>query len=216
MDYVDLIGWAAAAVTLIAYFQRTMLPLRAVAMVANALFLAYGLLIDATPTLALNASLMVFNGFRLWELWRLTARVRAAREGTTDPLAWLAPLLSREKLTGGTILFRRGDNADKLYYLRSGLIALEEIGITLEPGSLFGELAFFSDDRRRSQTARCLDDCEVLTLDEGDFLRLYYQNPDFGLYLVRLVARRLVESERRAPGLTPRPPAASLAPPESP
>jgi CRP-like cAMP-binding protein len=58
-----------------------------------------------------------------------------------------------------------------------------EIGRVLTP--VFGEIAFFAPDRRRSSSARCLTPCTVLSIDEDTFKQLVYQNPDFGLEVVR-------------------------------
>ena len=40
-------------------------------------------------------------------------------------------------------------------------------------------------------TARCVTSCTVCSIDEDTFKQLYFQNPDFGLEIVRLIAGRL-------------------------
>lgn len=67
----------------------------------------------------------------------------------------------------------------------------------MEPGVLFGEIAFFAPDKRRSMTARCVGACTVLHIDETTFKQLYYQNPAFGFEVVSLVAGRLMADVRR-------------------
>jgi CRP-like cAMP-binding protein len=62
---------------------------------------------------------------------------------------------------------------------------------------MFGEIAFFAPDRRRTSTARCLTDCTLMSIDEATFRQLVYQNPDFGLEVVRLIAGRLSDDVRR-------------------
>ena len=56
---------------------------------------------------------------------------------------------------------------------------------------MFGEIAFFAPDRRRTSTARCVTPSTVFSIDEATFKQLYFQNPDFGLEIVRLIAGRL-------------------------
>src|SRR5438874_1981951 len=68
---------------------------------------------------------------------------------------------------------------------------------TMEAGRMFGEIAFFSPSRRRTATARCLDDCLVLSVNEHTVRELYYQNPSFGFELVGLVAARLSADSAR-------------------
>ena len=67
----------------------------------------------------------------------------------------------------------------------------------MEPGSLFGEIAFFAPDKRRTLTARCTTDSTVLRIDETTFQQLYYQNPAFGFEIVTLVAGRLLADRGR-------------------
>ena len=49
----------------------------------------------------------------------------------------------------------------------------------------------------RTQTARCVTDCRVLSLGEAQLKQLYFQNPKFGWYLVQLIAERLSKNARR-------------------
>jgi CRP-like cAMP-binding protein len=101
------------------------------------------------------------------------------------------------KLKAGTVLFRKGDLADHLYCLVDGQIELDDIGVRLEPGKIFGEIAFFAPDKRRTHTARCVGECTVLVVDEATLKQLYFQNPAFGFHLIGLVAGRLSEDVRR-------------------
>ena len=100
---------------------------------------------------------------------------------------------------GASLIFRKGDPADNLYYLESGRVRLVEIGTLLPEGELFGEIAFFTDARERTLSARCEGPCRIASLDERTFMRLYYQNPAFGVHVVRLIARRLIDGMATRP-----------------
>ncbi|MDG4650414.1 cyclic nucleotide-binding domain-containing protein [Roseibacterium sp. SDUM158017] len=199
MFWIELLGWAAAGLTLCAYSMRTMLPLRMVAIGANILFIAYGSLAGIYPNLVLHLLLLPFNVWRLVEIQRMTKRVRRARNGEFDP-AWIPQLLPARAFADGATLFRKGDVPDSLFYLVSGRVRLTEIDVTLDSGELFGEIAFFSDAKERTLTAVCDGRCEIVSIDERSFMRLYYQNPAFGMYIVRLISRRLLEGMSRNPG----------------
>ena len=67
----------------------------------------------------------------------------------------------------------------------------------MEPGSLFGEIAFFAPDKQRTLTARCTMNSTVLRIDEATFQQLYFQNPAFGFEIVTLVAGRLLADRSR-------------------
>jgi CRP-like cAMP-binding protein len=105
--------------------------------------------------------------------------------------------MKSHKRAAGTVLFRKGDPATELFYLAEGRIEFVEIGETMPPGKIFGEIAFFTPARRRTMTARCTEDSTVLTIAEDTLKQLYYQNPEFGFYLVTLVAGRLAHNVER-------------------
>jgi CRP/FNR family transcriptional regulator, cyclic AMP receptor protein len=197
---IEWLGWAAAAMTLLTFSMKAMLPLRLVAIWSNLLFIAYGGIsvyaLDnnfAQPVLALHGVLLPLNSLRLFQLLRMTRQIRAARlsMGLPDNIVSQLPTVSAPM---GTILFRQGDPADRIYVLKSGCVRLEEIGTDMTAGELFGEVAFFNEGRARTLTARCLEPCELATLSEADFARLHYQNPAFGFFVLRLMARRLSQN----------------------
>ena len=95
------------------------------------------------------------------------------------------------KRKAGDVLFRQGDPAEHLYILAAGKVEFIEIGTTVGPGRIFGEIAFFAPDRRRTASARCTEDCLLLSIDQSTVRQLYYQNPGFGFEIVGLIASRL-------------------------
>lgn len=192
MDLVQLAGWIAAAFTVAAYSMRTMLPLRLAGIGANVFFLVFGWFAASPQVFVLHAILLPCNLWRLFEIVRMRRRARSARS-TDHPLDWIRPLVKPVTLAPGSHVFRKGDPPDHLYYLVNGTVHLEEIDVRLGAGELFGEIAFFTEAKERTLSARAEGPCEILALDERDFLKLYYQNPAFGLYIVRLVARRLLD-----------------------
>lgn len=51
-------------------------------------------------------------------------------------------------------------------------------------------------------TAICEDDCRLATITGDKVLELYYENPRFGLFLIRLVSGYMRQSrEMGAPGV---------------
>lgn len=199
MIWIEIIGWMAALSTLGAYSMRTMLPLRMVAILSNLLFLTYGTLTGVYPMLVLHAVLLPFNSYRLWEILRDRRVMKQARADGTDPLHKIGPLLKITRVEAGAYVFHKGDAVDHLYVLKSGQVLLEGIDVTLNAGDVFGEIAFFTDEKRRTLSARCMTPCEIAYVDEGTFLKLYYQDPSFGLHMMKLTTRRLVDGMKRRP-----------------
>ncbi len=197
--YVELLGWAAAGFTLLTFSMRTMLPLRMSAIVSNVFFISYGAVGGLIPVLVLHLLLLPFNVLRLVELLRTRRSIERARRGAIDA-RWLRNLsTARKDFAEGSVVFERGDPPDFIYYVLSGRVGLEGVDVVLGPGEVFGEIAFFTDARARTLSARCLEPCELLALDEAAFTRLHYQDPAFGLYLMRLITQRLMDGMGRTP-----------------
>ena len=187
----------AALLVIVSSFVKTMIPLRCLAVGGNLGFLVYGAIHPSLVMMLLHGALLPVNIYRAAEMVRLTRRVRAAAAAGDLSGVWLKPYMRKQRLKAGDVLFRKGDTADHLYFLAEGRIEFIEIGEAMAPGSLFGEIAFFAPDKRRTLTARCTVDSTVLRIDEATFQQLYFQNPAFGFQVVTLVAGRLMADRNR-------------------
>ena len=202
----------AAVLIVVSSFVKTMVPLRWLAVGSNAGFVVYGALSPSLLTLLLEGILLPINIYRALEMQRLTRRVTAAASNDEASGIWLKPYMKAKSLKSGEMLFRKGDEADHLYFLADGQIEFLEIDSKVEHGTVFGEIAFFSNDRRRTLSARCAVDCTVLSIADSTVRQLFYQNPAFGFQMMRLVASRLsadvqrlektLEQARQAPAPT--------------
>jgi CRP-like cAMP-binding protein len=74
---------------------------------------------------------------------------------------------------------------------------VKEIGVELPAGRIVGELGFLSPNNRRTQTVECLESGEVLTITYDKLLEIYFQNPEFGYYFLRLTSERLLQNIAR-------------------
>ena len=187
----------AALLVIVSAFVRTMIPLRWLAVGSNLGFIIYGLAHPNLLMVALHAVLLPVNLWRVQQMVRLTRRVTASAANPQQMALWLRPYMRSRSYKAGALIFERGALADRLYFLAAGQVALPEVGRTLAAGQMFGEIAFFAPDRRRSSSARCVGDCMVMSIDEDTFKQLVYQNPDFGLAVVRLIAGRLSQDVQR-------------------
>lgn len=191
-DVFALIAGAVAAVLHVtSNLVKTIIPLRWLAVGSSIGFVIYGLVQPAWLVLALHATLLPVNVWRALEMVRLTKRVALSAKSGDISGVWLRPYMRTGKHKAGSVLFRKGDLADHVYFLAEGRIEVVELNRIIEPGRVFGEIAFFAPDGRRTMTARCLDACTILRIDETTFRQLYFQNPDFGFEVVRLITARL-------------------------
>lgn len=108
-------------------------------------------------------------------------------------LDWLLPHVGHRRLKQGDILFHKGDPGHELFYLQRGRVSLDDIGVEMGPGQIFGEIGVFAPERRRTSTARCLTDVELFCLNSEQVKSIYYLNPQFAVHVVTLLAQRLVE-----------------------
>jgi CRP/FNR family cyclic AMP-dependent transcriptional regulator len=191
--WIVVAAWLAAALVFSSFFMKTIVPLRIVAMVSNVAFIVYALLGIAYgvfgrlyPILVLHSCLLPLNIVRLRQLRTL---LRAVHEASDDEaIHALIPFMTAEAHSKGDILFRQGEPADRLYLLQSGRVGFSELDKQVAAGALFGEVGLFAPDRVRTLTAVCEEDCRLATIGRDKVLELYYQNPKFGLFLIRLIA----------------------------
>lgn len=199
MTVAELVGYLASGLVFLTFCMRTMIPLRIAAIGSNLAFITYASMAGLWPVLVLHLVLLPMNLWRSVQMVTLVRRVREAARGDLS-LDWLKSYMRRERHGPGAVLFRRGDPADRLFFLVAGEVRLEEIGVTLGPGDLLGEIALFAPDQRRTQTATCAGAVEMLAITEGEIAQLCYQNPAIAFHLLRLVtARLLMNAERAAP-----------------
>ena len=97
----------------------------------------------------------------------------------------------------GDVLFRKGETANEMFFTVTGKLLVTELGIEIPSGRLVGELGFLSPDNRRTQTVECIQDVEVLTMTYERLLEIYFQNPEFGYYFLRLTSERLLQNNAR-------------------
>jgi len=113
-------------------------------------------------------------------------------------LDWLLPHMHYARLKRDSVLFRKGDAGKDLFYLQRGTVRLVDLDREMNAGELFGEIAIFSPDHRRTSTAICATDVDIFSLNADQVRRIYASNPQFALYLVYLIARRLMADRARA------------------
>jgi CRP/FNR family transcriptional regulator, cyclic AMP receptor protein len=201
-NWVDGIGYLGALITLGTYSMTRMIPLRIFGMCANCVFIAYGLLEPVYPQLLLHSILLPLNAFRLREMSQLISQVKNASQGDLN-MEWLKPYMARRSVKQGEFLFHKGDPSTAMFYTISGRYRLPEIGKEIGPGQIIGEIGLIAPDNRRTLTIEAMEDGEMLTISYSQVRQLYYQNPQFGLYLLRLIGGRLLEDIDRVAMVRP-------------
>jgi hypothetical protein len=195
---IDVLGLAAGALVLATFYLRTMIPLRVVAMTSNVAFAVYGLLAGAVPIVILHCLLLPLNALRLYQMRVLIRRVKHAARGDLS-LDMMVPYMKLRTLPAGTRLFARGDYADEVFLVMKGRVRVEGKGTLIKPGQLVGEMGLFTEAQRRTAGAVCETEVELASVSEDRIWELFYQNPEFGAYLLRLVMQRVATQVSGAP-----------------
>ena len=102
----------------------------------------------------------------------------------------IVPYLRSVWRSKGEAIFQRGDSADCVYYLFEGSVRLKDKNIIVPQGQMIGVNGIFSREHQRTDTAVCLSDVELGVISKDKILELFYQSPDFGAFLIRMVAQR--------------------------
>lgn len=194
-----LLGWAETLTAIGAAYATRMIPLRTTAILNNVLGLLAGAASASPQAVVEHFVNLPLNYARMQEMRRLIARVREANDSDLN-LEWLKPFMHPRSIKAGAKIFAKGDDAEEAFLLIEGSIGIPERSITLAPGALFGEMAFFTAKGTRTASAVAASDVRLLVMPYDEFEQLYFQNPEFGLYLIRLIVHRFEMNHPEADG----------------
>jgi Cyclic nucleotide-binding domain len=192
-NFCALIGAAFYAGT---FLMPTMVRLRVFGILSAVFFMAYGLLATAISTFLMYLLLLPINGLRLIQILRLVKKARIAAQGDLS-IDWLKPFMDTRKYKKDDVLFRKGQKADEMYLITTGKFLVSEIGVELLPGRIMGELGFVTPNNKRTQTVECIEDGSVMTITYDRLLEVYFENPHFGYFFLRLSSDRLLQNIAR-------------------
>ena len=176
--------------------MKTIVPLRATGIASNFFLMLYGLLNHSYLSFALYITLLPINSARLYQMLQLIKKVKVATQGDLS-MDWLKPFMTKRNYHKGDVLFHKGDVAGEMFYTVDGRYLVTGINVELPPGTIVGEMGLLAPDNRRTQTVECTEDGVVLTITYDKVRELYFQNPSFGFYFLRLTSQRMLENIAR-------------------
>ena len=110
---------------------------------------------------------------------------------------------SREQIVHvkkGDIVLNEGDASDCLYYISSGTYEVLHNGKpvgSLSPQDIFmGEMSFLLD-QKRSATVKATSSGKLILLTQKTFINVIREYPHYGIFLSKLMAKRLVRSNEQ-------------------
>ena len=192
-----LIGAGFYAAT---FLTPTMVPLRIFGIISALFFVAYGLLGSAISTFLMYFLLLPINSLRLYQILKLIKKARVAAQGDLS-VDWLKPFMDTRNYKKGDVLFRKGQLADEMLLIVTGKFLVTELGVELAPGRIVGELGFVAHNNKRTQSVECIEDGAVMTIGYDRLLEVYFEQPDFGYFFLRLASDRLMQNIGRLEGV---------------
>lgn|GEM_PF-2906759 len=126
----------------------------------------------------------------------IDAQIARVQERPLD-LDWLYPHMESRRHRAGDVLFRKGDLGREMFVVQRGCVSLTQLGLEMHENDIFGEIAIFSPNHRRTSTAVCAADTDLFVLDEDQVKQMHYANPAFALTVLQLITNRLLADRQR-------------------
>jgi hypothetical protein len=171
--------------------MKHLIPLRIAGIASAVFFLCYGVLAYSITTIFLYVILVPLNVVRLYQMMELIKKVRIAA-GSDLSMDWLEPFMTKRRYRKGDLLFRNNDLANERFVAVKGAYCVCELNKLIKPGEIFGELGLLTSEQRRTQSIECVETGHVLAITYDKVRELYFENPEFGFYFLRITSERLL------------------------
>jgi len=114
-----------------------------------------------------------------------------------ESFSWPLEYMKRETFKKGDILFKKGDAAEKMYYIKSGALRLTELNLVVGSGQVIGEMGIFSPYKERTASAVCEEDLEAYSMGKDEVIRFFRQDPAMAISLTQLSIKRFIENLKK-------------------
>jgi CRP-like cAMP-binding protein len=98
-----------------------------------------------------------------------------------------------QSFPAGAVIIKKGEPGDVMYIVKTGTVEVRDgkrVLDTVEPGGVVGEVALI-DAGERSASVVAKTDCQLLPINEEQFVLLVERMPYFALQVMRVLADRL-------------------------
>lgn len=127
--------------------------------------------------------------------WQTVAKLPLFAGLAASQIGEIARLLRPIVVPPNTVVVRRGDSADAMFFIMEGEVEVDVAPhpARLHSGQYFGEIALLRE-MARTATVTTLSECRLLSLGVHDFRRLMERFPDIKASIAREVERRQRQS----------------------
>lgn len=175
----DAMWWSIVTVTTVGYGD--VVPVTGWGRLVAALTMISGLMMLALPVgIIATAFAEDIHRREFVVTWGMLARVPIFSSLSAAEIADMMRYLRSHSAPANTLIMRRGDDADCMYFIANGEVEVEvETGaelVTLNNGDFFGEIALLNHSKR-AVTVRATRETKLLVLDAADLQALMDRNP---------------------------------------
>jgi CRP-like cAMP-binding protein len=117
-----------------------------------------------------------------------------------EELAQLAQIAQEETVSAGGRVFSEGDTGDSLYIVVEGRVRVhkgDKLLVEMSERECFGEMSVL-DSESRSASVTAVMESLLLKIGRDDFKEILNERPDIALGIMKVLSRRLRETNTRA------------------
>jgi voltage-gated potassium channel len=177
----DAMWWAVITLTTVGYGD--VVPITPLGKVIAGLTAIMGFALLALPIGIIATSFSeVIHRREFVVTWTMVARIPIFANLGAGEIAEIMQLLDSRTVRRGEVVARRGEKADAIYLIVSGMVEVELTAgetIRLRDGDFFGEIAILTGDVRNA-TVRACTETQLLVLEAHDLERLMNRVPEIG------------------------------------
>ena len=132
----------------------------------------------------------------------LLKSVNLFRDIPAEKLSQIAQITEETHWPAGAVVIKEGDPGDSLFIVAEGTVRIHKGDLDLamfKKGDCLGEMAVL-DHSPRSADATVIEDATLLKITQEDFYEVLSANPEITEGIIRLLTRRLRESNLRLSG----------------
>lgn len=195
----DAMWWAIVTLTTVGYGD--VVPVTLVGRMIAGVTMVMGLMMLALPVgIIATAFADEIHRREFVVTWGMVARVPLFSELDANDIAEIMRYLRAQTVPADTLIVRRGESAQSMYFIASGLVEVElpKNKTRLGEGQFFGEIAIIQKTRRTA-SVRAVEPTKLLILDARDLNVLIEHNPALGKRIEQVVSER-TEFQARSRG----------------